>query len=65
MVCREGKIESILSLFPLLMVRKTGEIPQTEDGGNPMRDDEKLQKDVMDELKWEPIIHAEEIGVSV
>ena len=47
------------------MVRKTGEIPQTEDGGNPMRDDEKLQKDVMDELKWEPIIHAEEIGVSV
>jgi len=30
-----------------------------------MKTDGKLQKDVMDELKWEPTIHAAEIGVAV
>jgi osmotically-inducible protein OsmY len=30
-----------------------------------MKTDAKLQKDVMDELKWEPAIHAAEIGVAV
>ncbi|GAB4020187.1 BON domain-containing protein [Spirosoma koreense] len=30
-----------------------------------MKTDETLQKDVMDELRWEPILHATEIGVAV
>ncbi len=30
-----------------------------------MKTDAKLQQDVMDELKWEPTIHAAEIGVAV
>ena len=30
-----------------------------------MKTDAQLQKDVMDELKWEPTIHAAEIGVAV
>jgi osmotically-inducible protein OsmY len=30
-----------------------------------MKTDEELQKHVMDELKWEPTIHAAEIGVAV
>jgi osmotically-inducible protein OsmY len=30
-----------------------------------MKTDGRLQKDVMDELKWEPTIHAAEIGVAV
>ena len=30
-----------------------------------MKTDAKLQRDVMDELKWEPTIHAAEIGVAV
>ena len=30
-----------------------------------MNTDAELQKDVMDELKWEPTIHAAEIGVAV
>jgi osmotically-inducible protein OsmY len=30
-----------------------------------MKTDEELQKDVMDQLKWEPTIHAAEIGVAV
>ncbi len=30
-----------------------------------MKTDAELQKDVMDELKWEPTIHAAEIGVAV
>jgi osmotically-inducible protein OsmY len=30
-----------------------------------MKTDAELQKDVMDQLKWEPTIHAAEIGVAV
>ncbi len=30
-----------------------------------MKTDSELQRDVMTELKWEPIIHAAEIGVAV
>jgi osmotically-inducible protein OsmY len=30
-----------------------------------MKTDAQLQRDVMDELKWEPTIHAAEIGVAV
>ena len=30
-----------------------------------MKTDAQLQQDVMDELKWEPTIHAAEIGVAV
>ncbi len=30
-----------------------------------MRTDEQLQKDVMDELKWEPVLEASQIGVAV
>ena len=30
-----------------------------------MKMDAELQRDVMNELKWEPTIHAAEIGVSV
>lgn len=30
-----------------------------------MRSDSQIQKDVMDELKWTPYLHASEIGVSV
>lgn len=30
-----------------------------------IKTDEKLQTDVMDELRWEPILHASEVGVSV
>jgi osmotically-inducible protein OsmY len=30
-----------------------------------MKSDPQLQQDVMNELKWEPTIHAEEIGVAV
>jgi len=30
-----------------------------------MKDDQQLQQDVMDELKWDPILNASEIGVSV
>lgn len=30
-----------------------------------MKTDEMLQKDVMDELRWEPVLHANEIGVAV
>ena len=30
-----------------------------------MKTDAELQRDVMDELKWEPTIHATEIGVAV
>lgn len=30
-----------------------------------MKTDAEIQKDVMDELRWEPILHASEIGVSV
>jgi osmotically-inducible protein OsmY len=30
-----------------------------------MKTDEELQRDVMSELKWEPTIHAAEIGVAV
>lgn len=30
-----------------------------------IKTDEKIQTDVMDELRWEPILHASEIGVSV
>ena len=30
-----------------------------------MRTDAQIQKDVMDEIKWEPFLHASEIGVAV
>jgi osmotically-inducible protein OsmY len=30
-----------------------------------MKNDSQIQKDVMDELKWQPILNAAEIGVSV
>ncbi len=30
-----------------------------------MKNDSKIQKDVMDELKWEPLLNPSEIGVSV
>lgn len=30
-----------------------------------MKNDQQLQQDVMDELKWDPILNASEIGVSV
>ena len=30
-----------------------------------MKSDIQIQKDVMDELKWEPFLHASEIGVAV
>ena len=30
-----------------------------------MKNDQQLQQDVMDELKWDPILTASEIGVSV
>src|SRR5688572_12459427 len=30
-----------------------------------MRSDSQIQKDVMDELKWSPYLHASEIGVAV
>lgn len=30
-----------------------------------MKNDQQLQEDVMDELKWDPILNAAEIGVSV
>ena len=30
-----------------------------------MKSDSKIQKDVMDELKWEPFLNASEIGVAV
>jgi len=30
-----------------------------------MKTDTQLQKDVMDEIKWEPCVTAAEIGVSV
>lgn len=30
-----------------------------------MRTDSEIQKDVMEELKWEPLLHASEIGVAV
>ncbi|MBM3432161.1 MAG: BON domain-containing protein [Bacteroidetes bacterium] len=30
-----------------------------------MKTDAQLQKDVMDELKWEPLLSASEVGVSV
>lgn len=30
-----------------------------------MKIEDKLQKDVMDELSWDPIINATEIGVAV
>ena len=30
-----------------------------------MKTDAQLQRDVMEELKWEPTIHAAEIGVAV
>lgn len=30
-----------------------------------MKTDERLQKDVMEELRWEPSLHASEIGVAV
>lgn len=30
-----------------------------------MKTDERLQEDVMDELRWEPMLHACEIGVAV
>ena len=29
-----------------------------------MRDDKELQRDVFDELQWEPSVHAAEIGVT-
>ena len=30
-----------------------------------MKTDSQLQQDVMAELKWEPAVHAEQIGVEV
>ncbi len=30
-----------------------------------MKTNEELQKDVQDAMKWEPLLHAAEIGVSV
>ena len=30
-----------------------------------MKSDAQIQKDIMEELKWEPFLHASEIGVSV
>ena len=30
-----------------------------------MKTDAELQRDVLDELKWEPSVHASEIGVEV
>jgi len=30
-----------------------------------MKTDTQLQQDVMDELKWEPAVHAAQIGVEV
>ncbi|MBS1563193.1 MAG: BON domain-containing protein, partial [Bacteroidetes bacterium] len=30
-----------------------------------MKTDDQIQKDVIEQLKWEPILNAAEIGVSV
>ena len=30
-----------------------------------MKSDAQIQKDIVEELKWEPFLHASEIGVSV
>ncbi len=30
-----------------------------------MKTDLEIQKDVMEQLRWEPILHAAEIGVAV
>jgi len=38
---------------------------QVRGGGVAMKTDAELQRDVMNELKWEPIVEAAEIGVSV
>ena len=37
----------------------------SQPGGCAMKTDSQLQKDVMDEIKWEPSATASEIGVSV
>jgi osmotically-inducible protein OsmY len=34
-------------------------------GENQMKNDSDLQRDVFDELKWEPAVHSEDIGVTV
>jgi osmotically-inducible protein OsmY len=34
-------------------------------GENQMMMDADLQRDVLDELKWEPAVHSEDIGVTV
>jgi osmotically-inducible protein OsmY len=34
-------------------------------GENQMKMDADIQRDVLDELKWEPAVHSEDIGITV